>query len=77
MTLMQKVFWSVALIAFPIAVLLAVAGGQPWTTLAIILAIYVAVGLYDLNYSPHTLNRLYPVVAYIRYALEHFHTEIH
>ncbi|MDC3332764.1 FMN-binding glutamate synthase family protein, partial [bacterium] len=38
---------------------------------------YSVVGAYDLLYSPHTLNRLYPVVAYIRYFLENFRTEIH
>jgi glutamate synthase domain-containing protein 2 len=38
--------------------------------------LYSLVGLYDVFYSPHSLNRLYPVAAYIRYFLESFRTEI-
>jgi len=37
---------------------------------------YTIIGLYDITLSKHSLNRLYPVVAYIRYFLENFRTEI-
>lgn len=38
--------------------------------------IYSAIGLHDVLISKHTLNHLYPVVAYIRYFLESFRAEI-
>jgi glutamate synthase domain-containing protein 2 len=34
------------------------------------------IGLYDVFYSRHSLNRLYPVVAYLRYILESYRVEI-
>ena len=77
MTLMQKLFWIIALVAFPVAVYIASFVWPAALVLSIILGLYVIVGLYDLWFSPHTLNRLYPVVAYIRYGLESFRTEIH
>jgi len=41
------------------------------------LSLYTVVGLYDLFFSRHTLNRLYPVAAYCRYALEYIRPEFH
>ena len=38
--------------------------------------LYTVVGIHDVFLSKHTLNRLYPVVAYIRYFLESFRAEI-
>lgn len=38
--------------------------------------IYSVIGIHDVLLSKHTLNRLYPVVAYIRYFLESFRAEI-
>jgi hypothetical protein len=37
---------------------------------------YTIIGFYDLHFSRHNLNRLYPVVAYIRYFLESYRVEI-
>jgi glutamate synthase domain-containing protein 2 len=37
---------------------------------------YSAVGIYDTKFSTHSLNRLYPVVAYLRYFLESYRVEI-
>lgn len=37
---------------------------------------YTAVGFYDIFISHHNLNRLYPVVAYIRYFLESYRVEV-
>jgi glutamate synthase domain-containing protein 2 len=38
--------------------------------------LYSLIGIYDIFYSPHSLNRLYPVVAYLRYFLESYRVEI-
>jgi len=78
MTIMQIVFWCISVLGNTGASLAVYYTGQPlyWVLLAVTL-IYTAIGLYDLFLSRHTLNRLYPVVAYIRYFLESFRTEIH
>ncbi|MDG1443479.1 MAG: FMN-binding glutamate synthase family protein [Pseudomonadales bacterium] len=80
MTLMQKFFWFVAVIVYPISLFFSatLTGGLVILVdfFSVLLTLYVLVGLYDLNFSPHTLNRLYPVAAYIRYGLEHIRTEI-
>lgn len=78
MTSMQSVFWIIATLGNATSTLLFylylnTASGLfltfTWT--------YTIVGLHDVFLSPHSLNRLYPVVAYIRYLLESFRTEIH
>lgn len=77
MTMMQKVFWFTALVVLP---LLVYAGLNVWTPaiyVAALFAVLVVIGLYDLFFSPHTLNRLYPVAAYFRYGLEFIRPEIH
>jgi len=38
--------------------------------------LYSLIGIYDIFYSRHSLNRLYPVVAYLRYFLESYRVEI-
>ena len=80
MTLMQKFFWFVAAIVYPISLFFSatLTGGLVVLVdfFSVFLTLYVLLGLYDLNFSPHTLNRLYPVAAYIRYGLEHIRTEI-
>ncbi|MEZ7906924.1 MAG: FMN-binding glutamate synthase family protein [Pseudomonadales bacterium] len=80
MTLMQKFFWFVAAIVYPISLFFSatLTGGVVVLVdfFSVFLTLYVLLGLYDLNFSPHTLNRLYPVAAYIRYGLEHIRTEI-
>jgi glutamate synthase domain-containing protein 2 len=40
------------------------------------MAAFTITGLYDLFFSPHTLNRLYPVLAYLRYMMETIRPEI-
>ena len=77
MTLMQKFFWFVALLVTPLAAILSLLYWTNGLFIVAILLLYVMVGLYDLWYSPHTLNRLYPVAAYIRYGLEYIRPEIH
>lgn len=77
MTIMQKAFLLIATLGN------LVTGLWLWQTdhtvaLAafIFTAAYTVIGLHDLLISKHTLNRLYPVVAYIRYFLESFRSEI-
>jgi glutamate synthase domain-containing protein 2 len=77
MTPMQKAFWIIAIVVFPFSIYLSSAHWATGYFIVALLALYVVVGLYDLWFSPHTLNRLYPVAAYIRYGLEHIRTEIH
>jgi glutamate synthase domain-containing protein 2 len=75
-TFMQKLFWIIALLAFPAAVYLT---NNLWGLghlISVILGLYVIVVIYDLRFSPHPLNRLYPVAAYMRYALELIRPEI-
>ena len=77
MTPMQKFYWFTALAITPVTGYIAYAYFPGVYYLLALLGLFVLVGLYDLTLSPHTLNRLYPVVAYMRYFLESFHKEIH
>ena len=77
MTPMQRAFWIIAVVVFPVSIYLSSAHWGPGYVFVAFIALYVVVGLYDLWFSPHTLNRLYPVAAYVRYGLENIHTEIH
>jgi glutamate synthase domain-containing protein 2 len=71
---MQITFWLVAIVSNLIALILLSLG---WSNLWLVAALaFTALGIYDLKFSPHTLNRLYPIAAYIRYALEHIRPEI-
>ncbi len=75
MTIMQRVFWVVS-----------IGGGllswglwsswslAPW--LLLICTAYFATGIYDLYFSTHTLCRLYPVAAHLRFMLEFIRPEI-
>ncbi|MCR9087715.1 MAG: FMN-binding glutamate synthase family protein [Rhodobacteraceae bacterium] len=77
MTLMQKCFWLVAVVINPVLALVSYLYWPAGFFIVALLGIYTIVGLYDLYFSRHTLNRLYPVAAYIRYALESIRPEIH
>ena len=77
MTMMQKVYWLIASIGNLLALYLFsqnvsfINGLLLLTTMA-----YTVIGFYDIYFSLHSLNRLYPVVAYIRYFLESYRVEI-
>lgn len=74
MTLMQISFWLVAFIGNALAYILFT---MDVSGLPLVLSItFTLLGIYDLTLSPHSLNRLYPVAAYIRYALEFIRPEI-
>lgn len=78
MTFMQAVFWCMA--TFGNLVALALWFNAPTIASMLLLTfttLYSVIGAYDVFFSPHNLNRLYPVAAYIRYILESFRKEIH
>ena len=77
MTLAQKFYWLVLTVGNISSFILVyrIGGWFPnfvmWLTLA-----YSVIGAYDLTLSKHTLNKLYPVIAYFRYFFESIRTEI-
>jgi len=78
MTAMQSVFWIIASLGNLASTLLFILYFNTASGLFLTFTwVYTLVGLHDLFLSKHSLNRLYPVVAYIRYSLESFRTEIH
>ncbi|MDP5029797.1 MAG: FMN-binding glutamate synthase family protein [Paraglaciecola sp.] len=48
----------------------------PSLLLVLFMAAFTLTGLYDVFFSSHTLNRLYPVLAYLRYMMESIRPEI-
>ena len=77
MTIMQKTFWFIATIGNIFLLILLILAPTIFTFLLLVLSLtFSVVGFYDYFYSPHTLNRLYPVVAYLRYFLESYRVEI-
>jgi glutamate synthase domain-containing protein 2 len=77
MTIMQKVYWFITSIG-NISALLLLSQTSSWLYLLffVFTLTYSLIGYYDLNYSKHNLNKLYPVVAYLRYFLESYRVEI-
>lgn len=77
MTIMQKVFWLIATLGNGAGLYLYLTFGGTGAALVLgFTLLYTLVGAYDLLFSSHTLNRLYPVVAYLRYFLESYRVEI-
>ena len=76
MTVMQRVFWRIAVPGNLLWILLWAFNLPGALCICLFMLPFTAIGLYDLFRSPHTLNRLYPVVAYLRYALEYIRPEI-
>lgn len=77
MTSAQLFYYVVLILGNALAALLIlVSSGLFAYCLLIATILYSIVGFYDLFFSSHSLNQLYPVLAYIRYALESFRTEI-
>lgn len=70
MTAVQKLYWLISLGGSTLFAWLSLY----WTPAVYLFGFclaYALVGFYDLRFSPHTLNRLYPVLAYLRYFSEH------
>ncbi|MBU2871677.1 FMN-binding glutamate synthase family protein [Colwellia sp. E2M01] len=77
MTIMQKVLWLVVFLGnFSAGYLYMYNPSIVSLVFLIVTVLYSIVGLYDILYSRHTLNRLYPVAAYLRYFLESFRVEV-
>jgi glutamate synthase domain-containing protein 2 len=77
MTAMQIVYWLIASIGNVSALYFWSQSGSGLSVFLLIASLsYTAIGFYDLKMSPHNLNKLYPVVAYIRYFLESYRVEI-
>ncbi len=77
MTIMQVVYWLIASLGNLFFLYLLIQTGSLLNAILLISTLcYTFIGFYDLKFSPHNLNRLYPVVAYIRYFLESFRVEI-
>jgi hypothetical protein len=77
MTIMQKVYWLIASMGNLLALYLFSQDSSLSYGLLLLATLgYTVIGFYDLHFSRHNLNRLYPVVAYIRYFLESYRVEI-
>lgn len=78
MTLMQTCYWIIALLGNALTFTwFSLTDSIPSFIGLLITLTYGLIGAYDIFFSPHSLNRLYPVTAYIRYFLENFRKEIH
>lgn len=77
MTLMQKSFWAIFFVGNLLTIGLWQFKPDDLTfSLMILTLLYSVIGIYDVFFSKRNLNRLYPVVAYIRYFFESFRVEI-
>ena len=77
MTIMQKVLWLIVCFGNVLAVYYYMHSQSAFSFILLIASLlYSITGIYDVFYSRHSLNRLYPVVAYLRYFLESFRVEI-
>ena len=77
MTIMQKAYWLILTFGNLATYSLWHYHADDLTFILFMFTLfYSVVGFYDLYFSKHNLNRLYPVVAYIRYFLESFRVEI-
>ncbi|MBE7215768.1 FMN-binding glutamate synthase family protein [Shewanella benthica] len=75
MTIMQLIYWLIASVGNLLA--LYFLSTSPLSILLLVFTVcYTVIGFYDLKFSSHNLNRLYPVVAYLRYFLESYRIEI-
>jgi glutamate synthase domain-containing protein 2 len=77
MTIMQRVLWFILFFGNLLAVYYYSQSHSAFSAVLLFATLtYSIVGVYDVFYSRHSLNRLYPVVAYLRYVLEAFRVEI-
>lgn len=77
MTIMQKVYWVIATLGNLIAINYMLNNTGLFPSLVLMFTLfYTVIGYFDIFHSRHTLNRLYPVVAYLRYFLESYRVEI-
>lgn len=77
MTVMQKILWIVATVGnFASGYFYMYSESLLSFLILLTTLLYSLIGLYDVFYSRHSLNRLYPVVAYLRYILESYRVEV-
>jgi len=77
MTIMQKTLWLITSLGNFLAGYYFMHNQSALSiTLLLGTLLYSLIGIYDIFYSRHSLNRLYPVVAYLRYFLESYRVEI-
>lgn len=77
MTVMQKLLWIIATLGNFTAGYFYMHNPSAMSIVLLITTLsYSLIGIYDIFYSRHSLNRLYPVVAYLRYFLESYRVEI-
>ncbi|WP_019027666.1 FMN-binding glutamate synthase family protein [Colwellia piezophila] len=77
MTIMQKTLWLIASLGnFSAGYFFIQSQSALSIALLVTTLLYSLIGIYDVFYSRHSLNRLYPVVAYLRYFLESYRVEI-
>lgn len=77
MTIMQKILWIVATLGnFASGYFYMYSESLLSFLILLTTLLYSLIGLYDVFYSRHSLNRLYPVVAYLRYILESYRVEV-
>lgn len=88
MTPVVRLYWTITLLLLPLSALgltMATGGIYSWEalssapialTLFILLLIWAVIGGYELLFSASNLRRNYPVLANIRYLLEHIRPEI-
>lgn len=77
MTIMQKVLLFIATIGNALSLYAFLFFEDGFSLALLVFTVsYSLIGLYDVTLSRHNLTKLYPVVAYIRYFLESFRTEI-
>jgi glutamate synthase domain-containing protein 2 len=77
MTPAQLFFWLMATLGNAIALFIYLSFFN-LTSLVFLLLMwaFTVTGIYDLFFSSHTLNRLYPVLAYLRYLMESIRPEV-
>jgi len=77
MTAMQKTLWLIATLGNASTIYFFLQAGSVISLFLLLFTLgYTLIGFYDLYISAHNLNRLYPVVAYLRYFLESYRVEI-
>ena len=77
MTIMQKSLWLIVSLGnLSAGYFFMLSQSAVSFALLITTLLYSLIGIYDVFYSRHSLNRLYPVVAYLRYFLESYRVEI-
>jgi len=77
MTIMQKALWIITFVGNFSAGYFYMQSQSTFSLVLLFVTLtYSVIGMYDIFYSRHSLNHLYPVVAYLRYFLESFRVEI-